>query len=137
MKYNKIFTPILKGVKSYLDSYIDFVSTWLHLKIFHPNIRNLAPKYSKLLTSHHDSLKSKGHLYPYPFVSFSLVEECSIVSHVQYSITYIHLYAILVSPHSLIKRTTNLYNIQQPTLDTLLFYNYVSFGHKRFLRTTW
>ena len=40
-----------------------------------------APKYSELLTSHHGSLRSKGHIYPYPFASNSWAEESSAGGH--------------------------------------------------------
>ena len=65
--------------------------------------------YHDLLTSHHGDLKSKGYLYPYPSVLLLTVEYFAI-DHVRCECTPIfHLQAIPVSPHSLIKRITNIY----------------------------
>ena len=39
------------------------------------------PKYSELLISHRGSLRSKGHLYPYPSRDYSLAEELTANGH--------------------------------------------------------
>ena len=47
-----------------------------------------------------------------------LTVECSAYSHVRCKCTpTFYLHAIIVSSHSLVKRTINLYGIQRPTLD--------------------
>ena len=56
--------------------------------------------------------------YTYTFHKLSLTAEHSTHDHVRYECTpTFHLHAIIVSPHSLIKRTTNSYAVQRPTLD--------------------
>ena len=50
-----------------------------------------------------------------------LTAECSAHDHVRCECTPIfHLYAITVSPHSLVKRITNSYGTQRPTLDIVI-----------------
>ena len=77
------------------------------------------PKYSELLISHRGSLRSKGHLYPYPSRDYSLAEErianghCSVWRTIHPPVCH----ASVIPWHSLVKRTTNQHNIQWPTLD--------------------
>ena len=97
------------------------------------------PKYSELLISHRGSLRSEGHIYPYPAYDHSLAEE--VIAHVtvQCSVPYTHLYVMPVSTpwHSLVKRTTNQQDTQRPTLDVLSSrVTDTSFGREPGLRTT-
>ena len=67
------------------------------------------PKYSELLISHRSSLRSKGHLYPYPSRDYSLAEERTADGHYSVWCT-IHppvCHASVNPWHSLVKRTTN------------------------------
>ena len=107
--------------QSHLDTRTDKSSTWLHPVAFHHWIRNSGSpvaKCSELLASHRGSLRSEGHLYPYPIGANLDSRNSSGVGHVQCRCTITsHLYAIPVSPHSLVMRTTNPYGTQRPMLD--------------------
>ena len=64
LKHNEPFSPTVGRVNSHLNSCTNFVSTWLHPETFRPRSQCLGspvPKYIELLTSHHGSLRSKGH----------------------------------------------------------------------------
>ena len=120
LKYSDVLTLILQRDQSHLDSYTDVISTWLYPKIFHHWIKNSSSpisKHSELFASHHGDLRSERYLYPYPLQatfdsrvlhSWSRLVRCTSTSH---------LYVISVSPHFLVKRTTNPYGIQWSILD--------------------
>ena len=97
------------------------------------------PKYSELLISHRGSLRSKGHLYPYPSHVYSLAEECTTNGHCSVRCT-IHppvCHASVNPWHSLVKRTTNQQDTQRPILDVLSSrVTDTSFGREPGLRTT-
>ena len=107
--------------QSHLDTRTDKSSTWLHPAAFRHWIKNSGspmPKCSELLVGHRSGLRSEGQLYLYSIEANLDNRKSSGVGHVQcrYTLTS-HLYAILVSPHFLVKRTTNLYDTQRPMLD--------------------
>ena len=96
--------------QSHLDSHSDFTSTWLYPKTFHNWIRNLdnpALKHGELLASHRDSLRFKGHIYPY---SIKATPDSRVLRKWSRSMkctpTY-HPYAMPMLLHILVKRTTN------------------------------
>ena len=69
LKYTDAYLLLIQRGQFHLDSHTDLISTWLHSITFHHWVRNsndLILKYSELLTSHHDGLRSEGYLYPYP-----------------------------------------------------------------------
>ena len=107
--------------QSHLDTRTDKSSTWLHPTAFRYWIRNSGSpvsKCSELLASHRGGLRSEGYLYSYSIRVNLDSRNSSGVGHVQYKCTFTsHLYAIPMSPHSLVKRTTTLYGIQWPMLD--------------------
>ena len=119
LKYTDAYLLLIRRGQSYLDLCTDLLS-WLHSEIFCHWIRNSvspASKYSKLLASHCGDLRSEGHLYPY---LFGVTLDSRVLQSWSYSIKYtltFHLHAIPTSPRSLVKRTTNLYGTQRPTLD--------------------
>jgi hypothetical protein len=79
-------------------------------KPFSHRIRNSgspAPKYSELPASHRGSLRSKGYLYPYPIrVTLDSRVLRSWSRSVKCTPTF-HPHTIHMSPHALVKRTTN------------------------------
>ena len=90
------------------------------------------PKCSELLASHRGGLRSEGYLYPYSIEANLDSRNSFGVSHIQYRYTLTsHLYAIPVSPHSLVKRTTNhmAYN-DLCLINVVIFGNNVSFGRE-------
>ena len=103
----------------HLDPHTDFASTWLYPVAIHHCIKNLgssALKHSELLASHYGDLKSKGHLYPYPFgVTLDSRVLQSWSRSVKCTSTF-HLHTIPVSPYYLVMRTTNAYGKQRPIL---------------------
>ena len=117
---HKAFSPISWSCQFHLDLRTDFTSTWMYPKIFRSWIKNLdslAPKHNELLVSHHGDLRSEGYLYPYPFgvtldsrvlQSWSHSVKCTLI---------FYLHAIPASLCFLIKRITNLYGTQWPTLN--------------------
>ena len=67
---NRIIHQLLKcgGINPILIHTLTTTSTWLCSEIFHHWIRNsdsLTSKYTELLISHDDDLRSKGYLCPY------------------------------------------------------------------------
>ena len=140
LKYTDAYLLLIQRGQFHLDSCIDLISTWLYPKIFYYWIKNsvsLASKYSELLASHRGDLRSEGHLYPYPsraildsrvLRKWSRSVKCTPTNHP---------YAISVSPYVLVKRITNQYGIQRPTLNAIIILIIiVSFGHEQDLRTT-
>ena len=120
LKYTDTLTPTNSEGQSYLNSCTDLTSTWLHPKIFRHwiiNSDNPVPKYSKLLAST-VVVSDQRDTYTHTLHKLLLTAECSVYGHVRCECTLtFHLYAITVSPHSLVKRTTNSYSTQWPTLD--------------------
>ena len=121
LKYSDTSAPIIRRGQSHLNLHTDFTSTWLYPISFRHCIRNLdslAPKNSKLLASHYGDLRFERHLRPY--TSWAALNSRTSVgeSSVQWwCISISYLYAIPVSPYSLVKRITNPYGIQRPPLD--------------------
>ena len=110
-----------RGVNPILIHTSTTTSTWLCLKIFHLWIRNsVSPisKHSELLASHRSDLRSKRYLCLYSSrAAFDSRALCRWVTYPwQYTPTS-HLYAILVSLHSLIIRTANQYGTPKFTLN--------------------
>ena len=121
LRYNDILSLIIRRGQSHLDPHTDFASTWLYLIAFRHCIKNLsssAPKYSELLVSHYGDLRTEGYLYP--CISWAALDSRTLSRWVTSSVMmypYISPYAIPVSSHSWVKRTTNPYSIQRPSLD--------------------
>ena len=68
LKYSNASAPIIRKDQFYLDLHTNFISIWLYPVFFHHCIRNtdsLALKYSELLASYYDDLRSKRYLCPY------------------------------------------------------------------------
>ena len=134
LKYSDTSTPIIQRDQSYLNPHTDFASTWPYSVAFHHCIKNsdsLAPKYSEFLASHYGDLRSER--YSYSYVSRAAFDSRMLASEslIQWRcILTSHLYAIPVSPHSLVKRTTNPYGTQWPSLDkchhSVMTYNLVA-----------
>ena len=120
LKHTDAKLLLIQRDQFHLDLHTNFASTWLCPKIFHHWIKNsdsLAPKYSELLASHRDNLRSEGYLYLY--LSQATLDS-KVLSNWLCSVRYTptsYLYTILLSPHSLVKRTTNIYGAQRPILD--------------------
>ena len=121
LKYNDTSTSIIWRDQSHLDPHIDFSSTWLYPIAFRHCIKNsdsLVSKHSELLASHYGDLRTEGYLCPY--TSRAALDSRVFNRWVTCSVTISptsHLYAIPVSPYSLVKRTTNLYGTQRLSLD--------------------
>ena len=123
LKYNDASALIIWRDQSHLNPHTDFTSTWLYPVAFHHCIRNPnspIPKYNELLASHCGDLRSEGHLYSYLFrVTFDSRVLQSWSRSVKYTPIF-YLHAIPVSSCFLVKRTTNLYGTQWPTLDMFI-----------------
>ena len=107
-------------VMHHLQFYLErSIPSWLTLRLhkyltvpknLHHRIKNLdslTSKHNELLASHQGSLKSEGHIYPYPIratLNSRVLWKWS--RSVKYTPTY-YPYAIPVSPHALVKKTTN------------------------------
>ena len=108
-------------VMHHLQFYLKWsIPSWLALrlhkyltvpkKIFRYRIKNsdsLTSKHSELLASHQGSLKSERHMYPY---TIRVTFDSRVLWKWSYSVkctSINHPYAISVSPHILVKRTTN------------------------------
>ena len=121
LKYSNTSTSIIWRDQSYLDPHTDFTSTWLYPVSFRHYIKNpdsLTLKHSELLASHYGDLWFEGYLYPY--ISRAALDSKTLSWWVTCSWQYTptsHLYAISMSSHSLVKRTTNSYGTQRSLLD--------------------
>ena len=93
LKHSVALSPKIRSSQSHFDLHIDFTSIWLCPKIFHywiKNLDSLTSKHSKLLANHHNDLRSKGHLYPYPlWAAFDSRALCSLITFSEmYSYTF-------------------------------------------------
>ena len=123
LNWNTVMHQLLKSgeVNPILIYTPTTISTWLCPKIFCHRIKNLdspTSKHSELLAII-VMISDKRDTYAHILYEQSLSAERSVgeLLVLWWCTPTSHLYAIPVSPHSLVKRITNLYGIQRRTLD--------------------
>ena len=112
LKYTNAYLLLIQRGQSYLDSCTDLISNWLHPEIFHHWIRNSEVWYQSTVSCLQITvvISNRRDIYIHTLHELLLTAECFTIDHVRCECTLtFHLYAILMSSYSLIKRTTNPY----------------------------